>query len=359
MKLKERLNTESKQVLLEVAKVYELKGGYKLRKAELCEALAEAICQNIDKALEKLLPKDYQYFVSLTKVDRELMEIEKAACYAPLMALRLGDMVDEEYIQIPQEIKAAFKVMSSDLTKMRTLKERQAIGQKVFDYSIAAMNLYGVIPVQDFLKLYTEYEGLEMLDQETLWALEALYNQSLIYGYALIENRNIMHGALGFLPEEEIELLKKQVENKPYYRPVREVFLSYADLEYHEETEEVKKLRAFMNSKFPLRHELIDQIIEDWQVGLRMNIEPNMSMISEIVMAMEACDLVLPDFPSVQRFSELVVDLHNVTRGWINRGNTPKEIREQSRSYNTNKKIGRNDECLCGSGKKYKKCCGK
>ncbi|OQY03760.1 MAG: hypothetical protein B6I22_10905, partial [Desulfobacteraceae bacterium 4572_123] len=25
----------------------------------------------------------------------------------------------------------------------------------------------------------------------------------------------------------------------------------------------------------------------------------------------------------------------------------------------TNKKIGRNDPCPCGSGKKYKKCCGK
>ena len=25
----------------------------------------------------------------------------------------------------------------------------------------------------------------------------------------------------------------------------------------------------------------------------------------------------------------------------------------------TNKKVGRNDPCICGSGKKYKKCCGK
>ncbi|MCI7098671.1 MAG: SEC-C domain-containing protein [Lachnospiraceae bacterium] len=25
----------------------------------------------------------------------------------------------------------------------------------------------------------------------------------------------------------------------------------------------------------------------------------------------------------------------------------------------TDKKVGRNDPCPCGSGKKYKKCCGK
>jgi uncharacterized protein YchJ len=30
-----------------------------------------------------------------------------------------------------------------------------------------------------------------------------------------------------------------------------------------------------------------------------------------------------------------------------------------SPSVNPDKKVGRNDPCPCGSGKKYKKCCGK
>ncbi|MBP3889326.1 MAG: SEC-C domain-containing protein [Cellulosilyticum sp.] len=59
------------------------------------------------------------------------------------------------------------------------------------------------------------------------------------------------------------------------------------------------------------------------------------------------------------KLAELLVDLHNTTRGWINRGNTPKEIREQLRAHNPNVKVGRNDACPCRSGKKYKKCCGK
>ena len=35
---------------------------------------------------------------------------------------------------------------------------------------------------------------------------------------------------------------------------------------------------------------------------------------------------------------------------------------EQKKSgtvVNTEKKVGRNDPCPCGSGKKYKKCCGR
>jgi uncharacterized protein YchJ len=33
------------------------------------------------------------------------------------------------------------------------------------------------------------------------------------------------------------------------------------------------------------------------------------------------------------------------------------EIKESLPIINQNKKIGRNDPCPCGSGKKYKKCC--
>ncbi|MGN1201150.1 MAG: preprotein translocase subunit SecA [Candidatus Caccovivens sp.] len=37
----------------------------------------------------------------------------------------------------------------------------------------------------------------------------------------------------------------------------------------------------------------------------------------------------------------------------------PEEIKKQTTVVNTEKKVGRNDLCPCGSGKKYKNCCGK
>ena len=36
----------------------------------------------------------------------------------------------------------------------------------------------------------------------------------------------------------------------------------------------------------------------------------------------------------------------------------PDESRGPSQPVVKGKKIGRNDQCPCGSGKKYKKCCG-
>ena len=57
----------------------------------------------------------------------------------------------------------------------------------------------------------------------------------------------------------------------------------------------------------------------------------------------------------------------NNTRQWILNGNTPNEmveknsaaIREETENHFNAEKIGRNEPCNCGSGKKYKKCCGK
>ncbi|MHB1276244.1 MAG: SEC-C metal-binding domain-containing protein [Candidatus Humimicrobiaceae bacterium] len=69
----------------------------------------------------------------------------------------------------------------------------------------------------------------------------------------------------------------------------------------------------------------------------------------------------------------LLADVYNNTRTWTNRGYSAKEISEifnENASLVTSipvnelddlifKKLGRNDPCPCGSGKKYKKCCAR
>ena len=45
----------------------------------------------------------------------------------------------------------------------------------------------------------------------------------------------------------------------------------------------------------------------------------------------------------------------------MNQGSQKQAVAQQSQDrqpITIDKKIGRNDPCICGSGKKYKKCCG-
>ena len=88
-------------------------------------------------------------------------------------------------------------------------------------------------------------------------------------------------------------------------------------------------------------------------------------------------DISFDDIDQANEFIQLVMELSNNIRIWENNGYTPHEIFEKFEKpklnplpdkpfkfggssvidMKTRKKIGRNDPCPCGSGKKYKKCC--
>jgi uncharacterized protein YecA (UPF0149 family) len=78
----------------------------------------------------------------------------------------------------------------------------------------------------------------------------------------------------------------------------------------------------------------------------------------------------LKDINDANELARLITELNNNLRLWDLKGYTPNEIHklwEKPSLIPLPKKnaevkkaaIGRNDLCTCGSGKKYKKCCGK
>ena len=77
----------------------------------------------------------------------------------------------------------------------------------------------------------------------------------------------------------------------------------------------------------------------------------NEEMLSTIL---EELDIKLPLKKQNQLSKELKPIIKN-TRTWMLNGYTPLELSKP----NKKEKIGRNEKCPCGSGKKYKQCCGK
>ena len=73
------------------------------------------------------------------------------------------------------------------------------------------------------------------------------------------------------------------------------------------------------------------------------------------------------DDKSMSSFVEIITAVQNNTRLWANKGHTPNELAalySRRPPFPTSgvlkkPKIGRNDPCPCGSGKKCKKCCGR
>jgi uncharacterized protein YecA (UPF0149 family) len=80
---------------------------------------------------------------------------------------------------------------------------------------------------------------------------------------------------------------------------------------------------------------------------------------------LEANDFI-PEASQIQNVLDLYQNLCNSLPIWPNNGWSPNELLQGDLGHpvffnddGSIKKIGRNDPCPCGSGLKYKKCCGK
>ena len=75
--------------------------------------------------------------------------------------------------------------------------------------------------------------------------------------------------------------------------------------------------------------------------------------------------------PSMRPATKLTASCSRVWFKWISSSNQPpasdvvseaaaaQEAKAKAKPVRTGPKVGRNDPCPCGSGKKYKQCCGR
>ena len=172
------------------------------------------------------------------------------------------------------------------------------------------------------------------------------------------------------LEDDEFQRLSECIANQAaYYIPSDEEIVAYADDMYYEWTPELDKLEQYLTEAFDeLDASRVHELVDDIQLSVVLEDD-----FQEIFDVFETYQVKFTSFEQVNEVSALITDVVNNTRLWSNRGYTPKELHalngtplavqpeiEAPRQQPIRvQKIGRNDPCPCGSGKKYKKCCGK
>ena len=143
--------------------------------------------------------------------------------------------------------------------------------------------------------------------------------------------------------------------------PEKKELLRYADWDYYEQTPQMDKLKQFLAEQCQQPRFKAEEVAAEIQYACA--VEAGVGQVFEIL---EEYHVDLDD-KSVSSFVEIITAVQNNTRLWANKGHTPNEL---ATLYNRRPpfatsgvikkpKIGRNDPCPCGSGKKYKKCCGR
>ncbi|MER2262447.1 MAG: SEC-C metal-binding domain-containing protein [Psychrobacillus sp.] len=234
--------------------------------------------------------------------------------------------------------------------------------ETVLKYVVACTNLYGVIDFPKFLEIYNAQNNKALTRNELLslidTSMESLQNQ-----FVRVDKDEFIHT---MIRPNDYKIIKDNANGKPYYIPAKEELLRYADGNYYEATIYQEKLASMMQKDFfggssLMIKENMDQLIREMQtVGSSINMVAQQFAVRHQIQEQELFN----------KYVQAIAFVSVTTRLWINRGHTPHEItlmeqpdlKTASTKPETTKidtKVGRNNPCPCGSGKKYKKCCGK
>lgn len=158
---------------------------------------------------------------------------------------------------------------------------------------------------------------------------------------------------------DQADYLLKYQADKPRYIPEKSEFLKYT-IEDFVDNDHLWNVRCFMLDVFG--HSRYTSVgYEDVRNYIIYG-----DGIKELGSILGRYNLIFSEEKQLEEFINLIMLAKNNTRIWENNGYTPSELHGilSKRDKNIVKfptlqrqKVGRNDPCPCGSGKKYKKCC--
>ena len=349
----------SKKELEQIAKLYGVKGAYKLKKAELVEALVEAIPAGMADNLPMLDKADIERFEALIKESVQLEADENPEAYYNLMELELVQIVENKegrFLVVDELIKTAYsKINVAEI--MPAIEANENLRKHV----MAILNLYGIVKIDWAVELYNKYHE-EAITEEVL--LDFVKKDMRIVCQSKVMD--------GYLVEETIYALDKNnfqeflgvIIDRPYYIPSKEMLEKLVDETYYENTLAVEKLKTHLRNNFTKDEEMIEDVITAITMIARVDSDRTGKTMELMLEEMANIGIEFKDLAQINEIIKHIVAVVNNTRKWINKGFTANELSPHTFNEQTGQKvkvidIGRNAPCPCGSGKKYKKCCGK
>lgn len=127
------------------------------------------------------------------------------------------------------------------------------------------------------------------------------------------------------------------------------------DPEFSTSTNEMQALAKFLLDRRPQLETM--ELIDSFFGLLQSDLEPT-GILPGVAEFLE-----LESDQDLRELAYLIFECYNNTPLWVLKGHAPAQLARSSLDnvYNlaTKKKVGRNDPCPCGSGLKFKRCCGK
>jgi len=294
-------------------------------------------------------------FTALAKKDFLQGAALKGEGLSPLLDLGYvyAQMNDGDTVLVmPQAVKDAYKAINQ-----KEFKEAKARFDLVYDYLKGAVNLYGICTFPHVAGLLNQQHDLGIDAEEALNILicKMTFQPDVVSYGPLMVHPALIDGD----SDEGVKTLASVQGDKPKYMPTADEILSYAK-DTLSLNEELMAVQSFLETAFPSQdcHAITEEIAMAFPYGFT----PKAALVP-----LQLRGLELDGYGASQQFFTLVQGAYLKARTWENRGFTSQEAVGSGHSQKPvvipslapiqKEKIGRNDLCPCGSGKKFKKCC--
>lgn len=345
----ELLSLQTKPTLTDIAKRLDIKGYSKLGKDGLVNLVSAYITDNIDNILCELSYKELDLLKKLAK--EELVEysfsIDNLNLIGGLSSLGVLfklSIKDNYYLVVPSDIKEGINSLTSSKKYISNLKERS----EGIDLIDGLMTHYGLLLGGELYSIITNKES-KVFKEENL----DFYLNYIFRSYeAFTEGNALIHPFL-FSPEDVYEELRVR-QTIQYNFSNEDFFVSLGKDFKTTWGEEVLELKNIL-SNTKLKKSDIDSLISQLIFYIKNDMDTQIIVELLTSYSLDLSDKALAD-SIVNSFSKVF----NNTPIWSLKGLTPLEsTTRQKTTIIKDKEPGRNEPCPCGSGKKYKKCCGR
>ncbi len=348
-----------KKELEQLAKLYGVKGAYKLKKAELVEALLEAIPVKMPEILPMLDEIDIQRFEALFEQDKMVEADERLDDYYNLMELELVQFINnkkESKLCVAPMVQEAYKSINMDeimpqIRRNSTLRE----------YIISILNLYGVVKLEWAVELFNKYYAPEVTEEELS---NLVKNDMRLVCQSKIMNGYIVEETIYAVDKDNFKEFVAATIDKEYFVPSQELLEKMYDETYYEPSLQIEKLKSYLKKNYLKDDETVEEAIMAVTMIARVDCDKTGKTMELMLEELANIGVQFNSMAEINEMLKHIIPVVNITRKWINKGYTAQELSPHTFDSKTGQKIkvidiGRNAQCPCGSGKKYKKCCGR
>lgn len=262
---------------------------------------------------------------------------------------------------VPIELHSVWARLCGD----ESLVDKQMQNREFLKYAHALVNLYGVCEIEQFVAVWNQHHKDKITSKIAQAFFERLDGEQIFFH---LDDDLVVHYAIR--DDDELDRLIDLSEGLPYYMPTKSVIEIYANHEQYEASRpEIENMKKFLSKT------ISDDVDDREALDLLIIMSCEQNWEDENVIALLMNFGLSPDDNNEEwmEFGKLYASLWETTRQWGLCGDIPANMRDPNRNISTRLaqylhhtgqprktgKVGRNETCPCGSGKKYKKCCGR